>query len=93
MALQTALLAPVLTDFSSRFGRVRGGAIAVVAMGKAGGREMMAGSDLDLMLVYDQPEGVTESRGARSMPVSEWFVRAAHSYVAAVTSRGADGQL
>jgi glutamate-ammonia-ligase adenylyltransferase len=88
-----ALLAPVLTDFSSRFGRVRGGAIAVVAMGKAGGREMMAGSDLDLMLVYDQPEGVTESRGARSMPVSEWFVRAAHSYVAAVTSRGADGQL
>ncbi|HLJ06339.1 MAG TPA: bifunctional [glutamine synthetase] adenylyltransferase/[glutamine synthetase]-adenylyl-L-tyrosine phosphorylase [Acetobacteraceae bacterium] len=88
-----ALLAPVLTDFSSRFGRVRGGAIAVVAMGKAGGREMMAGSDLDLMLVYDQPEGVTESRGARSMPVSEWFVRAAHSYVAAVTSRGVDGQL
>jgi glutamate-ammonia-ligase adenylyltransferase len=83
----------VLTDFSSRFGRVRGGAIAVVAMGKAGGREMMAGSDLDLMLVYDQPEGVTESRGARSMPVSEWFVRAAHSYVAAVTSRGVDGQL
>jgi glutamate-ammonia-ligase adenylyltransferase len=88
-----ALLAPVLTDFSSRFGRVRGGAIAVVAMGKAGGREMMAGSDLDLMLVYDQPEGVAASRGARSLPVSEWFVRAAHSYVAAVTSRGADGQL
>jgi glutamate-ammonia-ligase adenylyltransferase len=88
-----ALLAPVLADFASRFGRVRGGAIAVVAMGKAGGGEMMAGSDLDLMLVYDRPESVTESRGARSMPVSEWFVRAAHSYVAAVTSRGADGQL
>ncbi len=88
-----ALLAPVLADFASRFGRVRGGAIAVVAMGKAGGNEMMAGSDLDLMLVYDRPDSVTESRGARSMPVSEWFVRAAHSYVAAVTSRGADGQL
>ena len=29
--------------------------MAVVAMGKAGGREMMAGSDLDLMLVYDHP--------------------------------------
>ena len=54
-----ALLAPVLADFAARFGRVRGGAMAVVALGKAGGREMMAGSDLDLMLVYDHPEEVT----------------------------------
>ena len=45
----------VLADFAARFGRVRGGAMAVVALGKAGGREMMAGSDLDLMLVYDHP--------------------------------------
>jgi glutamate-ammonia-ligase adenylyltransferase len=88
-----ALLAPVLADFSSRFGRVRGGAMAVVALGKAGGREMMAGSDLDLMLIYDHPELVTESRGARSMPVSQWFVRAAHAYVAAVTAPGVDGRL
>ena len=32
---------------------------------RPGAREMMAGSDLDLMLIYDHPEGVTESRGAR----------------------------
>ena len=43
--------------------------MAVVAMGKAGGREMMAGSDLDLMFVYDHPPDVTESRGARTMAV------------------------
>jgi glutamate-ammonia-ligase adenylyltransferase len=122
-----ALLAPVLGDFAARFGRVRGGAMAVVAMGKAGGREMMAGSDLDLMLVYDHPEDVIQSRvpvgrvpmgsvpvgsvpvgsvregrvpadhalgsGARALPVSQWFVRAAHAYVAAVTAPGVDGQL
>jgi glutamate-ammonia-ligase adenylyltransferase len=88
-----ALLAPVLADFSARFGRVRGGGMAVVAMGKAGGREMMAGSDLDLMLVYDHPDQVSESRGARSLPVSQWFVRAAHSYVAAVIAPGVDGPL
>lgn len=88
-----ALLPPVLADFSSRFGRVRGGSMAVVAMGKAGSREMMAGSDLDLMLVYDHPSEVTESRGTRRMPVSQWFVRAAHSYVAAVTAPGVDGPL
>ena len=88
-----ALLSPVLADFASRFGRVRGGSMAVMAMGKAGGREMMAGSDLDLMLIYDHPEEVSESRGARRMPVSQWFVRAAHAYVAAVTAPGVDGPL
>ena len=67
--------------------------MAVMAMGKAGGREMMAGSDLDLMLIYDHPEEVSESRGARRMPVSQWFVRAAHAYVAAVTAPGVDGPL
>ena len=92
-AALNALLAPVLADFASRFGRVRGGAMAVVALGKAGGREMMAGSDLDLMLIYDHPEGVSESRGERHMPASQWFVRAAHAYVAAVTAPGVDGQL
>jgi glutamate-ammonia-ligase adenylyltransferase len=91
-ALDT-LLDPVLADFSARFGLVRGGAMAVVALGKTGGREMMAGSDLDLMLIYDHPARVTQSRGARNLPASQWFVRAAHAYVAAVTSPGADGQL
>jgi [glutamine synthetase] adenylyltransferase / [glutamine synthetase]-adenylyl-L-tyrosine phosphorylase len=92
-AALSALLPPVLADFSSRFGRVRGGSMAVVAMGKAGGREMMAGSDLDLMLIYHHPEMVTESRGGRQMPASQWFVRAAHAYVAAVTAPGVDGRL
>jgi [glutamine synthetase] adenylyltransferase / [glutamine synthetase]-adenylyl-L-tyrosine phosphorylase len=88
-----ALLPPVQSDFIARFGRVRAGAMAVVALGKAGGREMMAGSDLDLMFIYDHPPEVTESRGARNMPVSQWFVRLAHAYVAALTAPGAGGRL
>jgi glutamate-ammonia-ligase adenylyltransferase len=87
------LLPPVQADFTARFGRVRGGAMAVVALGKAGGREMMAGSDLDLMFIYDHPPDVTESRGARAMAVSQWFVRLAHAYVAALTAPGVEGQL
>lgn len=88
-----ALLDPVLDDFARRFGRVRGGEMAVVAMGKAGGREMMAGSDLDLMLIYDHPEDASDSEGGRPLPASQWFVRASHAYVAAVTAPGVDGQL
>ena len=95
-AALSALLPPVIADFASRFGKIRKGGMAVVAMGKAGGREMMAGSDLDLMLVYDHPEEVTESTvqpGGKRLPASQWFVRAAHTYVAAVTAPGIDGQL
>jgi glutamate-ammonia-ligase adenylyltransferase len=67
--------------------------VAVVALGKAGSQEMMAGSDLDLMLVYTHPPGVTESRGRRSLPASTWFIRAAHAFVAALTAPGPDGPL
>jgi glutamate-ammonia-ligase adenylyltransferase len=88
-----SLLPLVRADFTDRFGTVRNGGMVVIALGKAGGREMMAGSDLDLMFIYDHPENVTESRGARSMAVSQWFVRLAHAYVAALTSPGMEGQL
>jgi len=93
-AALAALLTPVLDAHAARYGRVRGGAMAVVALGKAGSREMMAGSDLDLMLIYSHPPSVTESSGgARSMASSQWFARAAHAYVAALTAPGAEGPL
>ncbi len=92
-AAMAALLDPVVAGFTERFGRVQGGAVAVVALGKAGGREMMAGSDLDLMLIYDHAATATDSRGKRSLPASQWFVRLAHAYVAALTAPGVDGPL
>jgi glutamate-ammonia-ligase adenylyltransferase len=88
-----ALLPRVLADFTARHGRVRGGGLAVVLMGKAGGREMMAGSDLDLMLIYDHPPGVAHSSGARTLPASQWFIRAVHAFIAALTAPDASGPL
>ena len=92
-AAVAALLERVLDDFAERFGRVPGGAMAVVALGKAGGREMMAGSDLDLMLVYDHPPEAVESGGRRSIPASQWFLRAVHAFIAALTAPDAAGPL
>ncbi|GAC1549283.1 MAG: hypothetical protein NVS2B9_15930 [Myxococcales bacterium] len=92
-AALSALLSSVLEEHAARYGEVRGGAMAVVALGKAGSREMMAGSDLDLMLVYTHPAGVSESLGRRSLPASQWFIRAAHAFVAALTAPGAEGPL
>ncbi len=93
-AALAALLPRVLDDFAERFGRVRDGAMVVVLLGKAGSCEMMAGSDLDMMIVYDHPADVTESAGgARCLPASQWFIRAVHAYVAAATAPDAVGPM
>ncbi len=92
-AALAALLAPVEADFAARFGRVRGGAMAVVLLGKAGSREMMAGSDLDLMVIYDHAEGAGQSRGPRPLAASQWFLRAVQAYVGALTAPDALGPL
>jgi [glutamine synthetase] adenylyltransferase / [glutamine synthetase]-adenylyl-L-tyrosine phosphorylase len=88
-----SLLPRVLDDFATRYGRVPAGGMAVVLLGKAGGREMMAGSDLDLMLVYDHPERSHESNGPRRLPASQWFIRAVHAYVAAITAADGEGPM
>ena len=88
----SALLPLVMRDFAERYGRVRGGSMVVVVLGKAGGRETMAGSDLDLMLIYDHPAASTQSTGgARVLPASQWFIRAVHSFVAALTAPDSEG--
>ncbi len=92
-AALAALLPLVTADFARRFGRVRGGSMVLVMLGKAGGREMMAGSDLDLMFIYDHPPDVTQSGGRRPLPASQWFIRAVHAYVAAMTAPDADGPM
>jgi len=77
-------LARALADHALRYGKVRGGGLAVVALGKAGSGEMMAGSDLDLMLIYDHPPEA-ESNGQKPMPASQYFARAAQAVIAALT--------
>ncbi len=95
-AALAALLDAVLRDHERKYGRIPGGTMAVVALGKVGSREMMAGSDLDLMLIYDHAPEATESDAANEksrLSVSTWFIRAAHAFVAALTAPGADGPL
>jgi glutamate-ammonia-ligase adenylyltransferase len=74
-----------LADHADRHGRVPGGGLAVVALGKAGSGEMMAGSDLDLMVIYDHPADAESHGGGRTLPASQYFARAAQAVVAALT--------
>ncbi|HWA00179.1 MAG TPA: bifunctional [glutamine synthetase] adenylyltransferase/[glutamine synthetase]-adenylyl-L-tyrosine phosphorylase [Caulobacterales bacterium] len=58
------------------------GALAVLALGKFGGRELAEGSDLDIMLVYDGPE---EAR--------DFYTRMTQRLITALSSPTEEGEL
>ena len=89
----TQLLPLILAEHARRYGRLRGGGLVVVALGKAGSQEMMAGSDLDLMLIYDHPNAAAESSGCTKLPASQYYARAAQAVIAALTTPTRDGKL
>ena len=88
-----SLLAPVLADHQRRFGDIPSGGFAVVALGKAGGREMLPRSDLDLMLIYDYDPAAKESSGPKSLAPAPYFNRLAQGFVAAMTAPDHEGPL
>ncbi|WP_439553134.1 bifunctional [glutamine synthetase] adenylyltransferase/[glutamine synthetase]-adenylyl-L-tyrosine phosphorylase [Falsiroseomonas sp.] len=88
------LLPRIAQDFARRHGKVAGGNLGVVALGKLGGRDMLPGSDLDLILVYDHAEDATESTGGQKvLAASQYFGRLANQVVGALTAPGAEGRL
>lgn len=88
-----ALQDAVEADFAKTQGRVHGGAAVVVAMGKLGGREMTAASDLDLIVVYDLANGASQSDGSRPLPASQYYARLTQRLISALSSPTAEGQL
>jgi glutamate-ammonia-ligase adenylyltransferase len=87
------LLAATENELAASAGRVAGGAFAVIAMGKLGGREVTAASDLDLIFVYEVPEGVEASNGPKPLPASVYYGRLAQRLIAALTVPTTEGVL
>ena len=87
------LLPRVESELAATAGRIPGAGFAVVAMGKLGGREMTASSDLDLVFVYDVPEGVESSDGPKPLSPTLYFARLAQRLIAALTTATAAGTL
>jgi glutamate-ammonia-ligase adenylyltransferase len=87
------LLPRVEAELAATAGRIPGAGFAVVAMGKLGGREMTASSDLDLVFVYDVPPGIEASDGPRPLSPSLYFARLAQRLIAALTTPTAAGTL
>jgi glutamate-ammonia-ligase adenylyltransferase len=87
------MLRLVAEDIRARHGTVPGGRVAIVALGKLGGREMTASSDLDLILIYDAPEASDLSDGKRPLSSNQYFTRLTQRLISAVTAPTAEGVL
>ncbi|MBB4798473.1 glutamate-ammonia-ligase adenylyltransferase [Brevundimonas bullata] len=84
-------LAPAALAEAERMGGAFEGAVAVVALGKAGSREMTAGSDLDLMTVYAAaPEAVSAGKG---WSADLFYGRFTQRLIAALSAHTAEGGL
>ncbi|HVH79586.1 MAG TPA: bifunctional [glutamine synthetase] adenylyltransferase/[glutamine synthetase]-adenylyl-L-tyrosine phosphorylase, partial [Stellaceae bacterium] len=89
----SALLSAVAEDFARAHGRIPGGEVALLAMGRLGSREMTASSDLDLILIYEAPEGSEESDGSRPLAISAYYARLCQRLIGAITAPTAEGRL
>lgn len=87
------LLPPIEAEFARFHGRIAGCAMAIVGMGKLGGAEMTATSDLDLIFIYSTPPEGAQSDGARPLPAPQYFARLSQRLINALTAPTAEGRL
>jgi [glutamine synthetase] adenylyltransferase / [glutamine synthetase]-adenylyl-L-tyrosine phosphorylase len=88
-----ALLPAVEAEFARRHGRVPGGMLGVIGMGRLGSREMTLASDLDLILIYDVPPGNEMSDGPHPLPIAGYYARLSQRLIGAITAPTAEGRL
>jgi len=88
-----AILSDVEAQHRRNHGQVDGGGFVVLAMGRLGAREMLVGSDLDLVFLYDHPEGAEASDGPKPLSPPNYFARLGQRLIAAMTAMTPDGRL
>ena len=89
-AVMRTLSAAALRE-TGRLGGTLPGAVAVIALGKAGSGEMTAGSDLDLMTVYDAPPEATSA--GKGWSADTFYVRFTQRLISALSAHTAEGGL
>jgi len=92
-----ALHTRIAEDMEQVHGRFPDSGAVVVAMGKLGGREMTATSDLDLIVIYDAPAaaltGEQLSDGAKPLAAPVYYARLTQRLVAALSAPTTEGTL
>ncbi len=88
-----AMLDLAVADVEEKHGTFDGALLTVLGMGKLGSCELTASSDLDLMLIYNQPPDILESNGQRPIAPSQYFTRVTQRLIAALSAPTAEGVL
>jgi glutamate-ammonia-ligase adenylyltransferase len=88
-----ALLNAVVRELARAHGDVPGGGAAVIAMGKLGGREMTAASDLVLIIIYDYEPTAVHSVGSRPLAPTQYYGRLTQRLITALSAATAEGAL
>jgi len=89
--LLRALLPRVVAELAERHGVIAGAGMAVLAMGKLGGRELTFTSDLDLIFIY--PDTSDMSDGKTPLSAGHYFARLCQRLINALSAPTAEGRL
>jgi len=88
----SALWPRVCAETARRHGPAPGRGGAVVAMGSLGAGRLTAGSDLDLLVIYD-PGDTDFTDGPRPLDPRGWFAKATKTLITALTAPTGEGKL
>ncbi|KAA0920136.1 bifunctional [glutamine synthetase] adenylyltransferase/[glutamine synthetase]-adenylyl-L-tyrosine phosphorylase [Aquicoccus porphyridii] len=87
-----ALWPEVVAQFAQKHGAPPGRGACVLGMGSLGAARLNAGSDLDLIVIYD-PDGVEMSDGRRPLAARPYYARLTQALITAVTAQMSEGRL
>lgn len=91
-AVVQVIWAEVCADFTRKHGAMPGRGAVVIGMGSMGAARLNAGSDLDLIVIYDD-EGVEGSDGPRPLATRPFYARLTQALVTALTAQMPEGRL
>ena len=88
----TALADLATDEFAETHGRIDGGELLILALGRLGGRALTHASDLDIIYLFDAPAG-SMSGGPKPLSATDYFNRLANRVTSALSVQTAAGPL
>lgn len=86
------LTSATISEFEQAHGKLLGGELVILALGRLGGQALTHASDLDLILLFTGEHGA-ESDGRRPLGATQYFNRLAQRVVGALSVQTASGAL
>ncbi len=87
------MLVEVEANFQLSHGKLKGGELAILAMGKYGGFELTYTSDLDVVFLYHVDDMQSKSDGEKALSPSHYYSRLGQNIITAITALTSEGRL